>query len=74
MSITTFRVAAVQAAPIFLDLEATLEKTISLIESAADHGAKLIAFPETWIPGYPWFIWLDSPLWGMQFLKQYHDN
>uniref|UniRef100_UPI0036DC67F0 carbon-nitrogen hydrolase family protein n=1 Tax=Photorhabdus sp. RM322S TaxID=3342825 RepID=UPI0036DC67F0 len=70
----TYRVAAVQAAPIFLDLEATVTKTIALIESAAGNGAKLIAFPETWIPGYPWFIWLDSPLWGMQFLKQYHNN
>ncbi|WP_319925205.1 nitrilase-related carbon-nitrogen hydrolase [Xenorhabdus littoralis] len=75
MSITTtYRIAAVQAAPVFLNLEATIEKTISLIESAANHGAKLIAFPETWIPGYPWFIFLDSPLWGMQFLKQYHSN
>ncbi|MDX7988660.1 carbon-nitrogen hydrolase family protein [Xenorhabdus sp. 12] len=74
MTIQTFRVAAVQAAPIFLDINATIEKTISLIASAANHGAKLIAFPETWIPGYPWFIWLDSPLWGMQFIKQYHDN
>ncbi|PHM54356.1 carbon-nitrogen hydrolase family protein [Xenorhabdus sp. KK7.4] len=71
---TTFRVAAVQAAPIFLDLEATLAKTISLIELAASHGAKLIAFPETWIPGYPWFIWLDSPLWSMKFIQKYHHN
>ncbi|OCA53107.1 carbon-nitrogen hydrolase family protein [Photorhabdus namnaonensis] len=71
---TTYRVAAVQAAPVFLDLEATVAKTITLIELAANNGAKLIAFPETWIPGYPWFIWLDSPLWGMQFVKQYHNN
>ena len=24
--------------------------------------------------GYPWFIWLDSPAWGMQFVQRYHDN
>ncbi|WP_416775718.1 nitrilase-related carbon-nitrogen hydrolase [Xenorhabdus budapestensis] len=71
---TTYRVAAVQAAPVFLDLEATVAKTISLIESAASQGASLIAFPETWILGYPWFIWLDSPLWCTQFIKQYHNN
>lgn len=68
------RVAAIQAAPVFMDLDATLDKTISMIAEAAEHGAKLIAFPETWIPGYPWFAWLDSPAWGMQFIQRYHDN
>ena len=28
-----------------------------LIDEAAANGAQLIAFPETWIPGYPWFLW-----------------
>ncbi len=69
-----YKVAAVQAAPVFLDLDATLDKTIALMEEAAGSGARLIAFPETWIPGYPWHIWLDSPAWGMQFVQRYHDN
>lgn len=70
----TFVVAAVQAGSVFLDREATVVKTIALIEQAATQGARLIAFPECWIPGYPWWIWLDSPAWGMQFVARYHQQ
>jgi nitrilase len=76
MSVThpKFKAAAVQASPVFLDLDKTVDKSIALIKEAASKGAALIAFPETFIPGYPWFIWLDSPAWGMQFVQRYHDN
>ncbi|HEY4419602.1 MAG TPA: carbon-nitrogen hydrolase family protein [Pseudonocardia sp.] len=69
-----FRAAAVQAAPAFLDLDAGVDNAVSLIGEAAANGAQLIGFPETWLPGYPWFIWLDSPAWGLQFFQRYHDN
>ena len=46
-----------QDSPVFLDKAGTVEKTCALIERAAGSGASLIAFPETWIPGYP--VWLD---------------
>ena len=40
-----FRVAAVQAAPVFLDLDGTIDKTIDLMAQAAGKGVQLIAFP-----------------------------
>lgn len=56
-----FKVAAVQAAPVYLDRDKTTEKACDFIKKAASEGAKLIAFPETYIPGYPHWVWLDSP-------------
>ncbi len=69
-----FRVAAVQAAPVFMDLSGTVQKTIALIEQAAEAGAKLVAFPECWIPGYPFYIWLGATAWWMKFVQRYHVN
>ncbi|WP_455925190.1 nitrilase [Pseudomonas putida] len=68
------KVACVQAAPVFLDLHATVDKTIALIREAAAAGAELIAFPETWIPGYPWFLWLDTPVANMPLVHRYHQH
>lgn len=48
------RVGAVQAEPGWLDLEGSVDKTISLIKQAASQGVKVLGFPEVWIPGYPW--------------------
>lgn len=51
------RVAVTQAEPAWLNLAAGVAKTCELIAEAAKNDAKLIAFPECWIPGYPCWIW-----------------
>jgi nitrilase len=54
---TTIRVAAIQAAPVWLDRGATIEVVTDRIQEAAARGAELVAFPETFLPGYP--VWVD---------------
>jgi nitrilase len=54
--------AAVQAAYVLMDRKATLDKTVDLVRQATAEGARLIVFPEAFIPGTP--IWIDSaPIW-----------
>lgn len=57
-----YKVAAVQAAPVYLDLDASVDKAIGFIKEAADQGVKLIGFPEGYLPGYPWFAFLGRAL------------
>jgi len=53
----TVRVAAVQATPVVLDAEATIDKAIGLMEAAADDGATLVVFPECFVSLYPSGAW-----------------
>lgn len=69
-----FVAAAVQAEPRWLDVDAGVEAAAGLIAEAAANDARLVAFPETWIPGYPHFLWLGPQAWGMQFVQRYHEN
>jgi len=53
----TFRVAIAQFAPIYLDKAASVARAIQIVQDAKKRGAELVAFGETWLPGYP--AWLD---------------
>jgi len=54
-------VAAIQAAPVLLDREATIGRVVALAEQAAAGGARLVAFPEAFVPGYPDWVWRTRP-------------
>ena len=53
-----FKVAAVQASPVFLDEDASVDKARHLIGEASKNGASLAVFPEAFISGYPDWVWV----------------
>jgi predicted amidohydrolase len=64
VSFSPFKAAAVQAAPVFLDAAATVQKACALAREAAAAGAVLVVFPEVFVAGYPYWNWYLSPLEG----------
>jgi nitrilase len=55
------RVAAIQATPVFMNLDATIEKACTLIEKAGSDGARLVVLPEAFVPGYPVWVSISAP-------------
>jgi nitrilase len=64
-------VSAAQAAPVFLDRAATIEKACDLISTAARNGARLIVFPEAFVPTYPDWAWVLPPNQNRQLAELY---
>ncbi|MBY6205917.1 carbon-nitrogen hydrolase family protein [Halomonas denitrificans] len=50
------RIAAAQIAPAWLDRASTLDRVVAAIETAAAEGARLVAFGECLVPGYPFWV------------------
>jgi len=69
-----FKAAAIQAAPVFLNCEATVDKACQLILEAANRSAQLIVFPEVFIPGYPYWNRLDNPFRGKKYFCELVKN
>jgi nitrilase len=65
------KVACVQAEPVILDREATIDKLAALAAEAAGEGASLLVFPEAFIPAYPSSIWAKALAgWGDERAKE----
>lgn len=69
-----FKAAAVQTSPVFLNVEKTIEKAISFIKEANSNGAQLIAFPEVFVAGYPYWNWIMTPVQGSKWYEQLYKN
>jgi len=71
-AVRVIRVAIAQVAPVYYNKGASLTKALEVVRDAASQGAALIAFGETWLPGYP--VWLDvcpgAALWNHEPAKE----
>ena len=74
MNFPKFKAAAVQTSPVFLNVEKTIEKAISFIKEASSNGAQLIAFPEVFVAGYPYWNWIMTPVQGSKWYEQLYKN
>lgn len=66
------KVAVIQKPPVLLDRQATMAVALQSVADAVDAGAKLLVFPETYLPGYPAYIWRLRPGGDMALSADLH--
>jgi nitrilase len=66
------RVAVIQKPPAFLDRTKTIAQAVDAVREAAHGGAQLVVFPETFVPGYPAWIWRLQPGADMALSERLH--
>jgi aliphatic nitrilase len=71
--INTHLIAGAHLAPVFLDPAATTRKAVDAIAEAARGGAELVAFPESFIPGFPVWAALSAPIYNHDFFRRFVD-
>jgi nitrilase len=67
-------VAIVQKPPLLLDLQGSIERAVEYLAEAAGQGARLVMFPEAYLPGYPSWIWRLRPGADMALGNQIHSR
>jgi aliphatic nitrilase len=68
------KIAAMHASPVFMDIEKTVDKACLLIEEAANNGAGLVVFPESFVPGYPAWSSLRAPRYNNDWFRRLAAN
>lgn len=66
-----FKACAAHVAPVFLDAHASVQKACALIAEAAKSGAQLIAFPESFVPGFPVWAAVQAPIHNHDFFRRF---
>lgn len=66
------KVAVIQKPPVLLDRQKTIGRALECIDEAVREGAKLLVFPEAYIPGYPTWIWRLKPGGDMALTSEIH--
>ena len=74
MIFNKFKAATVQTAPVFLNAEKTIDKAITFIKEASENGAQLIAFPEVFVSGYPYWNWIMTPVQGSKWYEKLYKS
>jgi aliphatic nitrilase len=74
MTFNKFKAAAVQTSPVFLNADKTIDKAITFIKEAAENGAQLIAFPEVFVSGYPYWNWIMTPVQGSKWYEKLYKS
>jgi len=69
-----FRVAAVQTTPAYLDRAGTLEIVADHVTKAGADGAQLVVFPESFVPGYPDWVWRHQPFSDAEWYARFQDQ
>ncbi|MSP85361.1 MAG: carbon-nitrogen hydrolase family protein [Flavobacteriaceae bacterium] len=74
MIFNKFKAASVQTSPVFLNAEKTIDKAITFIKEASENGAQLIAFPEVFVSGYPYWNWIMTPVQGSKWYEKLYKS
>jgi len=74
MNFPKFKAAAIQTSPVFLNVEKTIDKAISFVKEATENGANLVAFPEVFVAGYPYWNWIMTPIQGSKWYEELYKS